>query len=110
MSHWIPVKTLDVVTYNGVLHVVKSVQVTPDGPLLDIAPVKLDSIIVHASQVKMSDSDEAAIRGKAVGYKSVDLDSDSLHANPGSVSLPANVSAVEAQRILSQLSQSKKRL
>jgi hypothetical protein len=99
VSHWIPIKTNDVVLYNGHPHIVKDVQITSDGPVFNILPVKNEPTIVHSSQIKLLDSTEAMTRGKAVGYKTADL--NSIH-------LPDNITRAEAQRALQQLARTKK--
>ncbi len=96
---WMPVKTNDIVIYQGVEHVVKNVQITADGPLLDIRPIRTESQIVHASEIKLLDADEAEFRGKAIGFKSADMDR---------VALPANVTPSEARVALEQLARSKR--
>ena len=95
---WMPVKTNDIVIYQGVEHVVKNVQITPDGPLLDIRPIRTESQIVHASEIKLLDTDEADFRGKSIGLDKIDNTR---------VTLPTNVTPREARVVLDQLARTK---
>lgn len=76
----VPIKTNDLVKYNGDTYVVRSVKMTNAGPVLGISPVSKSDILVHSSEVSLADTAEKVYRAKSVG--SVQIESEkSSHLN-----------------------------
>lgn len=95
---FLPVKTDDVVLYDGVKFVVNQVQLTSDGPILELLPLKAEPTIVHASEVKLADAGETDRRFKAVG-----LVERTVEAKKSlDITLPVGMTQEQAQIILRQ--------
>lgn len=105
---FLPVKTNDVVSRNGVKYVVNSVQLTPDGPVLELQPIKRTSTYVHASEVSFAESGETVRRAKSVGINAIEAQRASekglVEAPGGSVIVPEGMTVEEAKTILKQFS------
>lgn len=110
---FLPVKTNDVVSRNGVKYVVNSVQLTPDGPVLELYPIRRAPMVVHASEVSFAESGETVRRAKSVGVKAIEAQRNSsgyegetekglVEAEGGSVVIPEGMTMEEAKAILKQ--------
>lgn len=98
---FLPVKTNDVVSRDGVKYVVNSVQLTPDGPVLELHPIRRTSSYVHASEVSLVESGETVRRAKSVGVKAIEAQRNFEDAvSSESIRLPEGLTAEEAKAIL----------
>ena len=97
---FLPVKTDDVVLYEGLKYIVNQVQLTSDGPIVEMSPIKSEPVIVHASEVTLADSGESARRSKSVGLDDVATLTDAKKSLD--ISLPVGMTPEQAQTILRQ--------
>jgi len=65
----IPLKTNDVVTYQKRQYLIKSVQITSDGAIIEALPVSQDTVILHSDDVTLSDKDETNRRAKSLNIE-----------------------------------------
>jgi hypothetical protein len=77
----IPIKTNDIVSKDNNKYVVNGVQVSSDGPILEIQLLSPEKIIVHVSEVDLFDSSESHRRAKSLSGDSEDLVEDELYVS-----------------------------
>ena len=97
---FLPVKTDDVVLYEGTKYVVNQVQLTSDGPIIEMLPLKSEPVIVHASEVKLADLGESDRRSKSVGVDDVAALTEAKKSVD--ISLPVGMTPEQAQTIWRQ--------
>ena len=111
---FLPIKTNDLVVLDGAKFMVNQVQLTGQGAILEIYPVKATPRIVHASEVRLADRNETVRRAKSVGIKA--LKSTGQHylsgeraiapitdENTVQIALPDNLSDTKKQEITKAL-------
>lgn len=86
----LPIKTNDVVQYQGEDYIVNSIRMTNQGFILEMNPIKSDSVVAHSSEVTLKNPMERVSRAKAIGFSS----------ESNGVMLPAGMTADEASKIL----------
>lgn len=63
---YVPIKTNDIVIYNGKKHAVKNIELTDSGPILELTPLEIETEFVHASEIKLANSTELKSRIKSI--------------------------------------------
>lgn len=91
MPMFLPLKTNDVVKHLGDQYVVKGVQVTESGPVVEIQRVSPDNKIVHISEVKLDSYSEQEDRLKSISPQMID-DVTTVATESDSISLPSQLS------------------
>jgi hypothetical protein len=92
----IPIKTNDLVLYNGENYIVKSVKITDAGPVLEISPIAKSDIVVHGSEVTLADPSEKNYRAKSLGLYT------SQSAKSTLLDVPNGLTKQQSERILAR--------
>lgn len=101
----LPVKTNDIVKKGDRRYVVKGVQLTPSGVVLEMHPIESSSVIVHASEVSLEEKSEVVRRAKSVGVKALQAQRNNRQHSQKSLRLPDGMTLEEATAILKKYAQ-----
>ena len=113
---FLPIKTNDIVSHQGMKYIVNSVQLTGDGPVLELYPIRKAPSFVHASEVSFVDREETVRRAKSVGIKAINAqrqldnsiasdENEEVSAPKGFVKIPEGIEDErEAEKILKMYS------
>jgi hypothetical protein len=116
MAVYIPVMTNDIIVNRGKRFVVKSVTMTEGGPILSVNPVDDETIIMHISEVDLSDPTEKERRAKSIGatgrFKGLMIyNPNTTSRRPSGKSLrtiPEGIDDDEAKRVLEEYARAKR--
>lgn len=89
----LPIKTNDVVDYQGEPYLVRSIRMTDQGFILDMNPIKSSSVTVHSSEVTIQDVAERTRRAKSIGLNNM---------SAKSIEVPSGLTTEEANKVLEQ--------